>query len=143
MDRPSSAANEQPCTCGILKWETEIFSPTSFWHRYRGKIYTTQKEKIREIFKQVKVNVPLLEAVEHVPSYTKFLKDLCTKKRSHQTPKKVFLTANISEIIKSAVPVKYKDPGCLTLSCTIGTTVIDKALLDLGASDNLLQYLVY
>ena len=68
-------------------------------------------------------------------------KDLCTKKRAHQ--KKVFLAANISEIIKSIMPVKYKDPGCLTLSCTIGTKVIDKALLDLRASVNLLSYSVY
>ena len=41
------------------------------------------------------------------------------------------------------VPVKYKDPGCPTLSCTIGTTVIDKALLDLGASVNLLPYSIF
>jgi len=100
-------------------------------------------EKILEIFKQAKVNIPLLEVVEQVPSYAKFLKDLCTKKRAHQTPKKVFLVANISEIIKNKVPVKYKDPGCPTLSCTIETTVIDKALLDLGASVNLLSYSVY
>ena len=100
-------------------------------------------EKILEIFKQAKVNIPLLEVVEQVPSYAKFLKDLCTKKRAQQTPKKVFLAANISEIIKSTMPVKYKDPGCLTLSCTIETTVIDKALIDLGASVNLLPYLVH
>ena len=98
-------------------------------------------EKILDIFKQVKVNVPLLEAIEQVPSYAKFLKDLYSKKRAHQTPKKVFLIANISEIIKSMVPVKYKDPGYLTLSCTIGTTVIDKALLDLRAS--IYQRLIY
>ena len=71
------------------------------------------------------------------------MKDLCTKKRAHQTPKKVFLAANKSKIIKSTVPVKYKDPGCPTLSCTIGTTVIDKALQDLGARVNLLSYSVY
>ena len=100
-------------------------------------------KKILEIFKQVKVNISLLEAIEQVPSYAKFLKDLCTKKRAHQTPKKVFLAANISEIIKSTTPVKYQDLGCPTLSCTIGTTVIDKALLDLGASVNLLPYSVY
>ena len=39
--------------------------------------------------------------------------------------------------------MKYKDPGCPTLSCTIGTTEIDKALLDVGASVNLLPYSVY
>ena len=57
--------------------------------------------------------------------------------------KKVFLIANLSEIIKIMVPVKYKDPGCPTLSCTIGITMIDKALLDLGVSVNLLPYSVY
>ena len=41
------------------------------------------------------------------------------------------------------MPVKYKDPECPTISYTIGTTVIDKALLDLGASVNLLSYSVY
>ena len=64
-------------------------------------------------------------------------------KRAHQTPKKVFLTVNISEIIKSIMSIKYKDPGCPTLSCTTVTTVIDKVLLDLGASVNLLPYSVY
>jgi len=55
-------------------------------------------EKILEIFKQVKVNVPFLDAIEQVPSYVKFLKDLCTKKRAHQAPN-VFLATNIIEII--------------------------------------------
>jgi len=100
-------------------------------------------EKIPEIFKQVKVNIPLLDAIKHIPSYAKFLKDLCTKKRAHQAPKNVFLTANISGIIQNNMPMKYKDPGCSTISCTIETTVIDKALLDLRASVNLLPYLIY
>ena len=39
--------------------------------------------------------------------------------------------------------MKYKDPGSLTISVNIGGTCIDKALLDLGASVNLLPYSVY
>ena len=39
--------------------------------------------------------------------------------------------------------MKYTDPKCSTLSYTIGTIVIDKALLDLEASVNLLPYSVY
>ena len=39
--------------------------------------------------------------------------------------------------------VKYKDPGTPTISVNIGGTCIDKALLDLGASVNLLPYSVY
>ncbi|KAL6318416.1 hypothetical protein AAG906_041181 [Vitis piasezkii] len=40
-------------------------------------------------------------------------------------------------------PLKYKDPGCPTISVMIGGTVVEKALLDLGASVNLLPYSVY
>ncbi|KAL6341714.1 hypothetical protein AAG906_032836 [Vitis piasezkii] len=40
-------------------------------------------------------------------------------------------------------PVKYKYLGCPTISVMIGKTCIEKALLDLGASVNLLPYSVY
>ena len=39
--------------------------------------------------------------------------------------------------------MKYKDPGCPIISIMIGGTVVEKALLDLGASVNLLPYSVY
>ncbi|RVW78281.1 hypothetical protein CK203_055750 [Vitis vinifera] len=39
--------------------------------------------------------------------------------------------------------VKYKDPGYPTISVSIGGTCVEKALLDLGASVNLLPYSVY
>jgi len=77
-------------------------------------------EKMLEMFNQVKLNVPLLDAIQQVPAYAKFLKDMCTKKRKTNVPKKVFLATNISEILSGPIPVKYKDPGCPTISCTIG-----------------------
>ena len=39
--------------------------------------------------------------------------------------------------------MKYKDPGCPTISVNIGGICIEKALLDLGASVNLLPYSMY
>ena len=39
--------------------------------------------------------------------------------------------------------MKYKDPGCLTISVNIGGICVEKALLDLGASVNLLPYSMY
>ena len=56
-------------------------------------------DKIIKIFNQVKVNVPLLDAIQLVPSYAKFLKEMCTKKRKINIPKKVFLATNISELL--------------------------------------------
>jgi len=68
---------------------------------------------------------------------------MCTKKRKTNVPKKVFLATNISELLSDLIPVKYKDPGCPTIACTIGQAEISHALLNLGASINLLPFSVY
>ena len=100
-------------------------------------------EKILEVFRQVKINIPLLDTIQQVPTYAKYLKDLCTRKRTTNVPKKAFLVANISYILTDQLPMKYKDHGSPTISCTIGNTLINRASLDLGASVNLLPYSVY
>ncbi|RVX03230.1 Retrovirus-related Pol polyprotein from transposon 17.6 [Vitis vinifera] len=81
--------------------------------------------------------------IKQVPTYAKFLKDLCTVKRGLIVSKKAFLTEQVSVIIQCKSPVKYKDLGCLTISVNIGGTHVEKALLDLGASVNLFPYSVY
>jgi hypothetical protein len=107
-----------------------------------------QGEKIQammEVFKQVKINIPLLDAIQQVPAYAKFLKDLCTQKRKSRNhiPKKVLLTKHLSFLIQHNTPPKFKDHGTPTISCIIGQKEIDKALLDLGAGVNLLPYSMY
>jgi hypothetical protein len=78
-----------------------------------------------------------------VPAYAKFLKDLVTIKRKTNVPKKTYLTEQVSSILQCKLPIKYKDPGCPTIACMIGMSQINRALLDLGASVNLLPYSVY
>ena len=107
-----------------------------------------QGEKIQdmmETFKQVKVNIPLLDAIKQIPAYAKFLKDLCTQKRKNRKhiPKKVILTEQVSSLIQHNTPPKFKDPGTPIISCVIGNTEIERALLDLGAGVNLIPYSVY
>nr|CAN76445.1 hypothetical protein VITISV_016876 [Vitis vinifera] len=81
--------------------------------------------------------------IKQVPTYEKFLKDLCTIKRGLNVNKKAFLTEQVSAIIQCKSPLKYKDQGCPTISVMIGGKVVEKALLDLGASVNSLPYSVY
>jgi hypothetical protein len=100
-------------------------------------------EDILEVFKQVQINIPFLDAIQQIPSYAKFLKDLVTVKRKTNVPKKAFLTEQVSSILQYKLPIKYKDPGCPTITCMIGVSQIERALLDLGASVNLLPYSVY
>ena len=117
--------------------------PPPFPQALRSKKKASQQAGILEVLRQVKVNIPLLDIIKQVPAYAKFLKDLCTIKKGLGIEKKAFLTEQVSSIIQSKNPVKYKDPGSPTISVNIGGTCIDKALLDLGASVNLLPYSVY
>ncbi|RVX07263.1 Transposon Ty3-I Gag-Pol polyprotein [Vitis vinifera] len=108
-----------------------------------GKKGVRNAAEILEVLRQVKVNIPLLDMIKQVPTYAKFLKDLCTIKRGLTVNKKAFLTEQVSAILQCKSPLKYKDPGSPTISVMIGGKVVEKALLDLGASVNLLPYSVY
>ncbi|WJZ97359.1 hypothetical protein VitviT2T_015968 [Vitis vinifera] len=123
----------------ILKKNTSPPFPQAL----HGKKGIRNALEILEVLRQVKVNIPLLDMIKQVPTYAKFLKDLCTIKRGLNVNKKAFLTEQVSAIIQCKSPLKYKDPGCPTISVMIGGKVVEKALLDLGASVNLLPYSVY
>ncbi|GAV90869.1 hypothetical protein CFOL_v3_34271 [Cephalotus follicularis] len=102
-------------------------------------------DEMMELFKQVQINLPLLDAIRQVPAYAKFLKDLCTTKRKLKTyiPKTVHLIEQVSAVLSNKLPPKLKDPGAPLISCKIGNLQIERALLDLGASVNILPSSVY
>ncbi|XP_038687540.1 uncharacterized protein LOC119986923 [Tripterygium wilfordii] len=96
-----------------------------------------------ELFKKVHINIPLLDAIKQVPSYAKFLKDICTNKRKFMEHEKVMLSEECSAVLLNKLPPKLKDPGSFTIPCVIGNLQIEKALIDLGASINLMPLSVF
>jgi hypothetical protein len=44
-------------------------------------------DDILKVFKHVQINIPFLDAIQQVPSYAKFLKDLVTIKRRTNVPR--------------------------------------------------------
>ena len=91
----------------------------------------------------MKLNIPLLDAIKKIPSYAKFLKDLCTVKRKLGVNKEAFMTEQSTSLIQNNLPLKYKDPGSPTISIVVRNSKLGHALVDLGASVNLLPYSVY
>ncbi|XP_070003267.1 uncharacterized protein [Nicotiana sylvestris] len=82
-----------------------------------------------------------VEALEQIPRYAKFSKDLVTKKRSTDC-ETIKMTHQVSAIMHSMAP-KLEDPGAFIIPCTIGSADFAKALCDLGASINLMPYSVF
>ena len=123
------------------KEEVKISVPPPFPQVLRKNKNSVNQTEMLEVLRQVKLNIPLLDMIKQVPTYAKFLKDLCTLKKDLNVNKKAFLTEQVSAIIECKTPGKYKYLGCPTILVNIGGISVEKALLDLGASVNLLRIL--
>ena len=76
--------------------------PQRFWEPKKG----TTNAKIYKLFEQVKINIPLLDAIKQIHAYAKFLKDLFIVKRTMQVQKKAFLMEEASSIIQTKTTPK-------------------------------------
>ncbi|KAJ9552912.1 hypothetical protein OSB04_016957 [Centaurea solstitialis] len=85
----------------------------------------------------------LRKALEQMPSYVKFLKDILNKKRRLGEFETVALTKECSALLTNKIPQKLKDPGSFTIPCSIGGKEVGHALCDLGASINLMPLSIF
>ncbi|XP_050379613.1 uncharacterized protein LOC126796943 [Argentina anserina] len=69
--------------------------------------------------------------------------DLCTSKRKFKGIETVAFSERVSIVLQRKLPPKLGDLGRFTIPCTIGDHRFAGALLDLGASINLMSYAVY
>ncbi|XP_075483776.1 uncharacterized protein LOC142523927 [Primulina tabacum] len=111
--------------------------------RFKKKGLDDQFAKFLEIFKKIHINIPFADALEQMPNYAKFIKDVMYKKRKLQEFETVKLTEECSAILQRKLPQKLKDPGSFTIPCVIGGSRVNRALCDLGASINLMLFSIY
>src|SRR5574344_1984192 len=78
-----------------------------------------------------------------VPTYAKYLKDILNNKRALPTTEVIKLTEACSAAILNNLPEKKKDPGCPTITCSIGEQHFNHALCDLGASVSVMPKVVF
>ena len=94
------------------------------------------------MLKQLSINVPLVEVLEQIPDYAKFMKDLVTKTISI-TLKDDDRVQHCSAIATRSLVQKKEDPGAFTIPCTIKLLHFAKGLCDLGESTNLMPLSIY
>ncbi|XP_027150382.1 uncharacterized protein LOC113750624 [Coffea eugenioides] len=102
-----------------------------------------KEKEILEVFRKVKINIPLLDAIKQVSKYAKFLKDLCVNRRRLRGDERVIVGENLSAVLQRKLPPKCGDPDRFTVPCKIGNTLIRNTLLDLGASINVMPKSMY
>ena len=92
--------------------------------------------------KQLSNNVPLVESLEQMPGYAKFMKYLVTKKRWVTFEDDDRLQHCSATVTRSLVQ-KKEDPGAFTIPCTVGSLHFAKSLCDLGESINIMPLSIY
>ncbi|GJT58853.1 reverse transcriptase domain-containing protein [Tanacetum coccineum] len=148
-DGPHNITIEQIPTTEKITHEQTYNSTQKLIHLSLSLVYL-KKEKENEQFQkflrnlqQIHINIPFIEALEQMPKYAKFMKDLLSKKRKGSEASKIILNEQCSVVILNKVPHKEKDPGGFTIPYVIGQSGITKALADLGASISLMPYSMF
>ncbi|XP_026378682.1 uncharacterized protein LOC113273131 [Papaver somniferum] len=117
--------------------------PLPFPRKFVNSKKAEQDKEILDIFRKIRVNIPLIDAIKQVPKYARILKDLCTNKQRLTGNEVMKVRENASAILQNKLPFKCKDPGSFDTPVVIGNTQFNKAMLDLGASVNVMPASIY
>ncbi|KAK8574494.1 hypothetical protein V6N12_062184 [Hibiscus sabdariffa] len=121
----------------------EIRPPPPFPKRLKKHKQDYQFKKFFDILKQVHINLPLVDALQQMPNYAKFLKDMVSMKRRIGEFETATATETCLVLMHNKVPAKKTDPGSFTIECFIGHNYSTKALCDPGPSINLMPKSVF
>ncbi|KAK1430094.1 hypothetical protein QVD17_12599 [Tagetes erecta] len=111
--------------------------------RLKQQKYTRDYGHFLDLFKQLNINLPFIEVLQHMPKYAKFLKDILKNKCKLGELSSVPLSGECSAVLTNTLPEKLSDPGVFTIPCLFGNNTASIALADLGASINLMPYSLY
>ncbi|GJW80477.1 reverse transcriptase domain-containing protein, partial [Tanacetum coccineum] len=90
-----------------------------------------QYGKFLDMIRSVRINVPLVDLLEGMPNYGKFLKELVSNKHKFEQISPAFLSDESSTMIQNKVPPKLGDPGSFLIPCTFSKAFSCNALADL------------
>ena len=121
----------------------KITMPLPYLQLFKKKNLDEQFSKFLEVFKKLHINIPFADALEYMPKYITFLKQMMSKKHKVEEFKTISLIEECSAIVQRKLPKKEKDPGSFTIPCKIGDTTFNNVICDLGASINLMPLSIF
>ncbi|XP_016173159.1 uncharacterized protein LOC107615625 [Arachis ipaensis] len=96
-----------------------------FPQRLKGGDKEKKYSRFLDIFQSLHIKILFIQALQQMPSYIKFMKELLTKKNPLKGGQTVVMTKECSALIQKDLPIKKKDPGSFHMPCAIGDTMID------------------
>ncbi|XP_049384404.1 uncharacterized protein LOC125848534 [Solanum stenotomum] len=97
--------------------------PPPFPQRLRKKNEDECFGKFLSLLKQIHINLPLVDMLQGISKYAKYVKEIVANKRRLSEYEIVAITEKCSSRIQNRLPKKLKDPGSFTVQITIGQSV--------------------
>ena len=121
----------------------EPSAPVAYPQHLRKNKLDKQFTKFMEVFKKLHINIPFADALEQMPNYVKFMKDILSRKRRLSKFETMNLIEECSAVLQRKLSHKLKDPGSFTIPCKIGNSIFKRALCDLGDRINLMLLSIF
>ncbi|XP_073037960.1 uncharacterized protein [Primulina eburnea] len=109
-EKSASVREEEPEK--VLKQQPLPKVNLRYPQRFKKKGLDDQFAKFLEIFKKIHINIPFADALEQIPNYAKFIKDVMSKKRKLQEFETVKLTEEtleLGEVKPSTITLQLAD----------------------------------
>ncbi|GKA93656.1 reverse transcriptase domain-containing protein, partial [Tanacetum coccineum] len=104
---------------------------------------SAQYSRFLKMFKQLRLEIGLKDALVEMPKFNKWLSSLLRNKEKLEEIAITTVNAECSAIIMNKVPEKLEDPGKFLIPCALQELDRTSALADSGASINLLPHSIY
>ncbi|GKD29467.1 reverse transcriptase domain-containing protein, partial [Tanacetum coccineum] len=104
---------------------------------------SAQHSRFLKMFKQLRLEIGLKDALVEMPKFNKWLSSLLRNKEKLEEIAIMTVNAECSAIIMNKVPEKLEDPGKFLIPCALQELNRTSALADSGASINLLPHSIY
>ncbi|GKF10460.1 reverse transcriptase domain-containing protein, partial [Tanacetum coccineum] len=104
---------------------------------------SAQHSRFIKLFKQLRLEIGLKDALVEMPKFNKWLSGLLRNKEKLEDIAITIVNVECSAIILNKVPEKLEDPGKFLIPCALQERDRTNALADSEASINLLPYSIY
>ncbi|GJS56114.1 reverse transcriptase domain-containing protein [Tanacetum coccineum] len=104
---------------------------------------SAQQSRFMKLFKQLRLEIGLKDALIEMPKFNKWLSTLLRNKEKLEEIAITTVNVECSAIILNKVPEKLEDPGKFLIPCALQELDRTNALADSGASINLLPHSIY
>ncbi|GKB49871.1 phospholipase-like protein [Tanacetum coccineum] len=104
---------------------------------------SAQQSRFMKLFKQLRLEIGLRDALIEMPKFNKWLSTLLRNKEKLEEIAITTVNAECSAIILNKVPEKLEDPRKFLIPCALQELDRTNALADSGASINLLSHSIY